>query len=89
MADDDFRHQSVQDPRSIVEYLQAITAGIEKGHIQLGAGEHLLDLQPTGMLEFEVFAKRKGGRVKLVLELHWRESDEHDPANNKLTISAE
>lgn len=89
MSDDDFRHESVHDPRSIVKYLQAITTGIERGHIQLGAAEHLLDLRPKGMLEFEVRAKRRGGRVMLALELHWRESDEHDPAGNTLTISAE
>jgi amphi-Trp domain-containing protein len=89
MADDDFRHDSVHDPRSIVKYLQAITAGIERGHIQLGAAEHVLDLRPKGMIEFEVRAKRKGGRVELALELHWREGDEHDLAGNTLTISAE
>lgn len=89
MADDDFRHESVQDPRSIVKYLEAITGGIEKGHIQLGAGEHQLVLHPKGMLEFEVVAKRKSGRVKFVLELHWRESDGLDAAGDKLTIRSE
>ncbi|MFV8754949.1 amphi-Trp domain-containing protein [Nannocystaceae bacterium ST9] len=89
MADDDFRHESVQDPRSIVRYLQAITAGIERGHIQLGVAEHLLDLHPTGMLELEVQARRKGGRVKLALELHWRETDDQDPTSSALTITVD
>ncbi len=89
MADDDFRHESVQDTRSIVRYLQAITVGIEKGHIQLGAAEQLLELRPTGMVELEVHAKRKGGRVEFMLELHWRETDEHDLAGNTLTINAD
>ncbi len=89
MADDDFRHESVQDSHSIVKYLQAITSGIEKGHIQLGTADHLLDLRPKGMLELEVRAKRKGGRAKLTLVLHWRESDEHDAASSQLTINAD
>jgi amphi-Trp domain-containing protein len=89
MSDDDFRHESVHDPRSIVAYLRAITAGIEKGHLQFGAAEQLLELHPKGMLGFEVRAKRKGGRVELAIELHWREGDEVDPATNTLTISAE
>ncbi len=75
-ADDDFRHESVQDRHSIVKYLQALTAGIENGHIELGTAEHMLALEPDGMLELQVRAKRKGGRVKLAIKLHWREHDD-------------
>jgi amphi-Trp domain-containing protein len=75
-TDDDFRHESVQDRHSIVKYLQALTAGIEKGHLELGTAEHMLALEPGGLLELEVRAKRKGGRVQLAVKLHWREHDE-------------
>jgi amphi-Trp domain-containing protein len=75
-ADDDFRHESVQDRHSIVKYLQALTAGIENGHIELGTTEHMLALEPDGLLELQVRAKRKGGRVKLSIKLHWREQDD-------------
>ncbi len=88
MADDDFRHESVQDQRSIVAYLKAITAGIEKGQLQLGTAEHMLDLQPHGLLELQVLAKRKAGRVRLSLRLGWREDDEHEPSET-LTIKAD
>src|SRR5690242_9442215 len=75
-VDNDFRHESVQDRQSIVKYLQAITAGIEQGRLELGTSEHSLTLEPTGMLELQVRGKRKGGRVKFGIELHWREEDE-------------
>ncbi|HLT38758.1 MAG TPA: amphi-Trp domain-containing protein [Enhygromyxa sp.] len=75
-TDDDFRHESVQDRRSIVKYLQALTAGIENGHLELGTSEHMLELEPGGLLELEVLAKRKAGKVKLVVKLHWREHDD-------------
>lgn len=84
-ADDDFRHESVQDRHSIVKYLQALTAGIEKGHIELGTAEHMLALEPDGMLELQVRAKRKGGRVKLAIKLHWREQDD-EQAGDALEI---
>lgn len=77
-ADDDFRHESVQDRESIVKYLRAVTAGIEKGHIELGTAEHLLSLEPEGMLELQVRAKRKGGKVKLAIKVGWRERDDAD-----------
>ena len=85
--DDDFRHESVQDRQSIVRYLQAITAGIEHGHLELGTSDHTLALDPDGMLELQVRAKRKGGRVKLELKLQWRE-DEEDPGTETLEIKA-
>lgn len=88
-SDDEFRHESAQDPRSIVKYLQAITAGIERGHLQLGAAEHRLDLEPGGMLGLEIRARRKAGRVKLTLELSWREGEELDLAHNALTINVD
>ena len=86
-ADDDFRHESVQDRQSIVRYLQAITAGIEQGSITLGTDEHMLALAPDGMLELQVRAKRKGGRVKLGIKLYWRESDD-ESGHEALEIKA-
>jgi amphi-Trp domain-containing protein len=86
-TDDDFRHESVQDRKSIVKYLQALTAGIEQGQIAFGSGEHSLTLEPSGMLELQVRAKRKGGRVKLGIKLYWREDDE-EPGGDSLQITA-
>ncbi|WP_146660896.1 amphi-Trp domain-containing protein [Enhygromyxa salina] len=86
-ADDEFRHESVQDRRSIVKYLKALTAGLEAGRIELGTADHTLALEPDGMLEFEIQAKRKGGRVKVGLKLAWRE-DEEDPSADALEIKA-
>lgn len=86
-ANDNFRHESVQDRHSIVKYLQAITSGIESGHIELGTTDHMLTLEPGGMLELQVRAKRKGGRVKLAIKLHWREDDD-EHAGDALEIKA-
>ena len=79
-ADDDFRHESVQDRQSIVRYLQAVTAGIESGSIELGTGAATFELHPDGMIELEIRAKRKGDRVKFAIKLHWREDGDEDGA---------
>ena len=86
-SEDDFRHESVQDRSSIVRYLEALTAGIESGRIELGTSEHMLTLEPEGLLELHVRAKRKAGRVKLTVKLHWREQDS-DEAGDALEIKA-
>jgi amphi-Trp domain-containing protein len=80
-TDDEFRHESVQDRQSIVKYLHALTAGIENGHLELGTAEHMLALDPDGLLELEVRAKRKGGRVSLAIKLLWREHDDEQTSD--------
>lgn len=80
-TDDDFRHESVQDRQSIVKYLHALTAGIEKGHLELGTSEHMLALDPEGLLVLEVRAKRKSGRVTLTVKMHWREQIDEQPVD--------
>ena len=86
MADDEFKHDSVQDRESIARYLRALLDGFEKGHISLGAEGQTLELTPQGLLEFEVRAKRKGGRSKVALKFTWREDEAG--GNDDLTIKA-
>ena len=81
MAADEFVHESLQDPKSISDYLRAILEGFERGHIDLSDdGGHLV-LHPTGLLGLELRAKRTGNRAKLQLELSWTETDGSARAN--------
>ena len=72
---DEFKHESLQDPKSIGQYLRAIVDGLEAGHIELSDDQGKLDLEPAGLLGLEVRAKRKGSRVKFRVELGWTEDD--------------
>jgi amphi-Trp domain-containing protein len=86
--EEDFRHDSIQDGRSIARVLSALIEGFEKGHIDVGSGEHSVRLEPHGLLELELQAKRKNGRSKLVLKVSWRD-DAHEASPDELHVGAE
>ena len=86
----DFKHESLQDTESVVRYLSALIEGFEKGRLEFTSDDQTLALEPRGLLELEVRAKRRGGRVKVALKFAWREErdEEREPANG-LTISTD
>jgi len=73
MASDEFKHESLQDLRSIGQYLKALTEGIESGRVELADDNGQLMLHPFGLLNLELRAKRRGNRAKLQLKLTWTE----------------
>jgi amphi-Trp domain-containing protein len=76
MATDEFKHESLQDLKSIGQYLKAITEGLEAGRVDLSDDSGQLALFPTGLLSLELRAKRRGNRAKLQLKLTWTEEKE-------------
>lgn len=74
MSTDEFQHESLQDLKSIGEYLRAIVQGLENGYIDLSDDGGQLVLHPNGLIGLELRAKRRGNRAKLQIELSW--SDE-------------
>ena len=87
-SNDEFKHDSVQDRTSIANYLRALLEGFEKGHLELGTAGQSFVLDPEGLLELEVRAKRKSGRCKLSLKVSWREGEE-DNGSDELTIKVD
>ena len=73
MATDEFKHESLQDPKSISQYLKALIEGLESGRVDLSDDNGQVVLHPTGLLSLELRARRRGNRSKLKLELSWTE----------------
>lgn len=73
MASDEFKHESLQDLKSIGQYLKALTEGLESGRVELSDDNGQLMLHPYGLLNLELRAKRRGNRAKLQLKLTWTE----------------
>ncbi len=75
-SNNEFAHESFQDCQSIVKYLTAIGEGFANGHIRFANGNRPMELEPSGMLKFNVRAKRKDGHIKLSLKISWKEQGE-------------
>jgi amphi-Trp domain-containing protein len=70
---DDFSYDSVQDARTIKDFLKALLDGIEKGRIALSVGESEIVLHPSDLITFSVEARRKGDASELSIRLTWKE----------------
>jgi amphi-Trp domain-containing protein len=68
-----FFFESIQDPRSLRDYLQSLMDGLEKGRIVLSTGGDELTLTPPDLLKLTLKAKRKAPTSKLVLKLSWKD----------------
>lgn len=68
-----FRHESLQDKRAIVQYLNALAEGVEKGALQFSDEQGEIMLEPNGMIRFGVAAERKSDRYGLTVKLSWKQ----------------
>ena len=84
----EFEFESLQDPESIVTYLDAVAKGFASGQLLFCSGKREMILYPQGLLRFAVRAKRKDGQVKVHLEVSWKEAKTEESSGDKLVISA-
>lgn len=84
-AIDEFKHESLQDSQTIAKYLDALKEAFNTGVLEFSDDRGRLQLQPSGLLGFEIDAKKKGGQVKVKLKFTWREDrNEHRPGPLKI-----
>jgi len=75
-ADDEFKHESIQDTELIIKYLDALTEGFKNGKLVFGTKLKKFILEPNGLLRLGINAKRKGKKVKISLKASWTEGRE-------------
>lgn len=71
-----FRHESLQDRKSVKQVLKAVLAGLEKGEISLEDEDGAMVLSPADMVQLKISASRDGAESKLVLRLSWQDVEE-------------
>lgn len=82
-----FKHESIQEPASIVKYLKALCDGFAQEAVTFSSEDQSLVLKPKGMINLEVDAKSKDGEMKLAIKLRWRDKEKaQDLKSNGLII---
>ena len=84
MTADRFKHESLQDAGSIVKYLDALGIGFSNGAIRFRSDEREFVLNPQGLVNLEVEAKRKHDEIKLNLKFKWSERPGPEPDGDEL-----
>jgi len=75
---DTFRHESLQDSKTIRKLLESITDGLAKGTLNFSDGSGEIDMHPEGLLHLKLSAAKEEGRNRLSIRLTW-----HDQTNAK------
>lgn len=71
-----FRHQSLQDCKSIRKLLEAITSGIERGELSFSDRDGEILMHPRGLLELKLTASEEEDRHRLDIRISWSAEEE-------------
>lgn len=81
-----FKHESMQDAQTIAQYLKALEEGFAKGEIVFETKGKAFALHPKGLLRFDVEAKKKSDRCKVIIKLTWKDEPDQPVADEPLAI---
>lgn len=74
--DGKFRHESLQDRKTIKALLVALTKGVGAGEITLSDGDKDLVLPVEGLITLRIKADRSDGACRVDLRISWTEDSD-------------
>jgi amphi-Trp domain-containing protein len=81
-----FRHQSLQDAKSIEGILKAITSGIARGKITFSDEDEKIVMRPKGLLDLKVTATQEENRNRFNIRVSWQLEDDSDKKKKTLSV---
>ncbi len=83
-----FRHDSLQDTKSISKILDSITEGLAKGKLVFSDEDDKIVLRPDGLLELKVTASQEDNRQKINVKISWQVESKTKINKKSLKISS-
>ncbi|NOR41315.1 MAG: amphi-Trp domain-containing protein [Gammaproteobacteria bacterium] len=81
-----FRHQSLQDEKSIQDILKSIAKGIAKGKITFSDEDEKIIMKPEGLLDLKVTATQEENRNRFNIRISWQVEDDGDKKKKSLSV---
>ena len=81
-----FRHQSLQDEKSIEDILHAISSGIAKGKITFSDEDEKIVMRPEGLLDLKVTATQEDNRNRFNIRISWQVDDSSEKKKKSLSV---
>jgi len=81
-----FRHQSLQDEKSIQDILKSIANGIAKGKITFSDEDEKIIMRPEGLLDLKVTATQEENRNRFNIRISWQVEDDGDKKKKSLSV---
>lgn len=83
-----FRHDSLQDAKSIQGILKSLSEGLAKGKITFSDEDNNIVMKPDGLLDLKVTATQELNRNRINLRISWQTDDGRDKKKKKLSVSS-
>ncbi|MBT3471337.1 MAG: amphi-Trp domain-containing protein [Gammaproteobacteria bacterium] len=84
-----FRHDSLQDKRSLSKILNAITDGIEGGKLRFSDDDNKIEMTPEDLLELKLTASQEDGRQRVNIRISWQEKEKKRRSKKPLKVSSQ
>ena len=81
-----FRHQSLQDEKSIQDILKSITSGIARGKITFSDEDEKIVMRPEGLLDLKVTASQEENRNRFNIRISWQVDDSREKRKKSLSV---
>ena len=72
MEQQQFKHESLQDSKSIQNMLKSIAKAIAKGELKFSDQDGEIVLEPKGLLNLKVTARKQAGEQRLDVRVTWK-----------------
>ena len=81
-----FRHDSLQNKRSVGKILNAITQGIADGTLIFSDEENSIEMEPNDLLDLKVTANQEGDHQKVNIRISWQTKSKKKSNKKQLVI---
>jgi amphi-Trp domain-containing protein len=81
-----FRHQSLQDQKSIQDILKSITSGIAKGKLSFSDEDDKIVMRPEGLLDLKVTASQEENRNRFNIRVSWQTNEATVSKKKRLSV---
>ena len=83
-----FRHESLQDRKSIRAIMKALLDGIDKGKLSFSDADDEIVMQPQGLMNVRITASQEDNRNRVNLRITWQAETIEDRRRSSLTVSS-
>ncbi len=84
-----FRHESLQDSRSIQKILKSVTSGISKGKVVFSDEDGEILMEPKGLLNLKLTASREENRRRINIRITWQVEEEATKSKKSLSVATD
>lgn len=83
-----FRHDSIQNRKSVHQILDAITEGIANGRLVFSDEDDKIEMTPEDLLELKVTASQEDDRERVNIRISWHTQTNKKSRKKRLSISS-